>query len=103
MLGNIYNYERLEDEVDYLTDISEKEHQKRKNIRYMDVFRSKEIRLAFFVGAGLQVNFETSLNFLFLLCDCVHLKHPFLQKIDRCTLTKKLFVTWGRSCWCRLN
>lgn len=54
VLANIYNYERLEDEVDYLTDISEKEHQKRKNIRYMDVFRSKEIRIAFFVGAGLQ-------------------------------------------------
>lgn len=65
MLSNIYNYERLEDEVNYLTAVSEQEMQKRKNIRYMDVFRSTEIRNAFFVGAGLQV-IETSLNFLFL-------------------------------------
>lgn len=65
VLSNIYNYERLEDEVNYLTAVSEQEMQKRKNIRYMDVFRSTEIRTAFFVGAGLQV-IETSLNFLFL-------------------------------------
>lgn len=55
MLTKIYDYERLEDEVDYLTALSEQERHKRKNIRYTDVFRSKEIRIAFFVGAGLQV------------------------------------------------
>ncbi|KAK7245630.1 hypothetical protein RIF29_40478 [Crotalaria pallida] len=54
VLSNIYDYDRLEDEVDYLTALSEQERQTRKNIRYMDVFRSKEIRAAFFVGAGLQ-------------------------------------------------
>ncbi|CAI8598008.1 unnamed protein product [Vicia faba] len=54
VLFNIYTYERLEDEVNYLTDVSEQEIYKRKNIRYMDVFRSKEIRIAFFVGGGLQ-------------------------------------------------
>ncbi|CAI8598003.1 unnamed protein product [Vicia faba] len=54
VLSNIYTYERLEDEVNYLTDVSEQELHKRKNIRYMDVFRSKEIRIAFFVGGGLQ-------------------------------------------------
>ncbi|MCH94427.1 inositol transporter 1-like, partial [Trifolium medium] len=54
VLSNIYTYERLEDEVNYLTAVSEQEMQKRKNIRYMDVFRSVEIRNAFFVGAGLQ-------------------------------------------------
>ncbi|CAI8598006.1 unnamed protein product [Vicia faba] len=54
VLFNIYTYERLEDEVNYLTDVSEQEIYKRKNIRYTDVFRSKEIRIAFFVGGGLQ-------------------------------------------------
>jgi SP family myo-inositol transporter-like MFS transporter 13 len=62
VLSNIYTYERLEDEVNYLTAVSEQETQKRKNIRYMDVFRSVEIRNAFFVGAGLQV-IKTRLNF----------------------------------------
>ncbi|MED6120375.1 Integrin alpha chain-like protein (Alpha-int1), variant 2 [Stylosanthes scabra] len=54
VLAKIYDYERLEDEVDYLTALSEQDRQKRKNIRYADVFRSKEIRIAFFVGGGLQ-------------------------------------------------
>lgn len=58
VLTKIYNYERLEDEVDYLTNLAEQESQKRKQIKYTDVFKSKEIRAAFFVGAGLQV-FET--------------------------------------------
>lgn len=61
MLIKIYNYERLEDEVDYLTNLAEQERQKRKQVRYTDVFKSKEIRAAFFVGAGLQVS-EISLG-----------------------------------------
>ncbi|KAK4266507.1 hypothetical protein QN277_027414 [Acacia crassicarpa] len=55
VLTKIYNYERLEDEVDYLTNLAEQERQKRSQVRYSDVFKSKEIRAAFFVGAGLQI------------------------------------------------
>jgi len=54
VLSKIYDFSRLEDEIDYLTTQIEEERQKRANIRYMDVFRIKEIRLAFIVGAGLQ-------------------------------------------------
>ncbi|XP_020210432.1 inositol transporter 1 isoform X2 [Cajanus cajan] len=54
ILSKIYDLGRLEDEVDFLTTLSEQERQKRKNIRLRDVFKSKEIRLAFLVGAGLQ-------------------------------------------------
>lgn len=82
MLSNIYNYERLEDEVNYLTAVAEQELQERKNIRYMDVFQSKEIRNAFFVGAGLQV-IETRLKFSvskfhFLKFCSANLKNPFI-------------------------
>lgn len=84
MLSNIYTYERLEDEVNYLTAVSEQEMQKRKNIRYMDVFRSMEIRNAFFVGAGLQVietKFKFSVSkFHFLMTCSANLKHPFILK-----------------------
>ncbi|KAF7807225.1 inositol transporter 1-like [Senna tora] len=54
VLTKIYDYARLEDEVDFLTAQYEQESQRRSNIRYLDVFKSKEIRLAFLVGAGLQ-------------------------------------------------
>ncbi|XP_057431864.1 inositol transporter 1-like isoform X1 [Lotus japonicus] len=54
VLRNIYDYERLEDEVNYFDSVSQQELQKRMGIKSMDVFRSKEIRHAFFVGAGLQ-------------------------------------------------
>lgn len=55
VLSKIYDIDRLEDEVDFLTALSEQERQRRKNIKFGDVFRSKEVRLAFLVGAGLQV------------------------------------------------
>lgn len=55
MLANIYDFDRLEDEVALLTSQSEKDCQRREDIRYRDVFKSKEIRLAFLAGAGLQV------------------------------------------------
>lgn len=55
VLSKIYDIARLEDEIDYLTAQSEEEHQKRCDARWMDVFKSKEIRLAFLAGAGLQV------------------------------------------------
>lgn len=55
VLTKIYDYARLEDEVDFLTAQYEQESQKRNDIKYWDVFKSKEIRLAFLVGGGLQV------------------------------------------------
>ena len=55
VLSKIYDFARLEDEVDFLTAQSEQERQKRNNIKLTDVFKSKEIRIAFLVGAGLQV------------------------------------------------
>lgn len=55
VLSKIYDISRLEDEIDYLTAQSEEEQQKRCDVRWMDVFKSKEIRLAFLAGAGLQV------------------------------------------------
>lgn len=57
ILSKIYDFARLEDEVDFLTTQSEQERQKRKNIKLGDVFKSKEIKLAFLVGAGLQVKY----------------------------------------------
>ncbi|KAK7270046.1 hypothetical protein RIF29_22921 [Crotalaria pallida] len=54
VLSKIYNLDRLEDEVDFLTAQSEQERQERNNVKFMNVFKSKEIRLAFLVGAGLQ-------------------------------------------------
>jgi len=55
VLAKIYDFARLEDEVNLLTTQSEKDCQRRDGIRYWDVFKSKEIRLAFLAGAGLQV------------------------------------------------
>lgn len=55
VLAKIYDFARLEDEVNLLTTQSERDHQRGDNIRYRDVFKSKEIRLAFLAGAGLQV------------------------------------------------
>lgn len=54
VLAKIYDYNCLEDEIDQLTVASEDDYQS-KNIRFWDVFKSKEIRLAFLAGAGLQV------------------------------------------------
>lgn len=55
VLAKIYDFARLEDEVNLLTTQSERDHQRSDNIRYRDVFKSKEIRLALLAGAGLQV------------------------------------------------
>ncbi|KAI4334721.1 hypothetical protein L6164_013433 [Bauhinia variegata] len=54
VLTKIYTLERLEDEVDYLSAQYELERHRRRDIKFTDVFKSKEIRLAFFVGGGLQ-------------------------------------------------
>ncbi|KFK37169.1 hypothetical protein AALP_AA4G222700 [Arabis alpina] len=54
VLAKIYDISRLEDEVDHLTAAEEEEQQRKGKVSYLDVFRSKEMRLAFFAGAGLQ-------------------------------------------------
>lgn len=54
VLSKIYDPYRLEEELDQLSAALEEENQ-RKNASYWDVFRIKEIRLAFIAGAGLQV------------------------------------------------
>ncbi|GLT34226.1 hypothetical protein SLA2020_087520 [Shorea laevis] len=52
VLSRIYDLARLEDEVEHLTAALEEESQK-SVIRYSDVFKIKEIRIAFLAGAGL--------------------------------------------------
>ncbi|KAL5066635.1 hypothetical protein RYX36_017522 [Vicia faba] len=55
VLSNIYVLARLEDEVEFLTAEAKQDIQKNKKVRFGDVYKSKEIRLAFMVGAGLMV------------------------------------------------
>ncbi|KAK2641813.1 hypothetical protein Ddye_023576 [Dipteronia dyeriana] len=54
VLANIYDLARLEDEIDHLYAAEEEERQKKNTVRYWDVFKSKEVRLAFLAGGGLQ-------------------------------------------------
>ncbi|EOY07025.1 Inositol transporter 1 isoform 2 [Theobroma cacao] len=54
VLSKIYDLARLEDEIDHLSASLEEERQKKNTVKYMDVFKSKEMRLAFLAGAGLQ-------------------------------------------------
>ncbi|KAK6930593.1 Major facilitator, sugar transporter-like [Dillenia turbinata] len=54
VLSKIYDPLRLEYEIDQLSAALEQEHQGMNDIGYLDVFKSKEIRLAFLAGAGLQ-------------------------------------------------
>ncbi|KAK1591961.1 hypothetical protein Q3G72_016697 [Acer saccharum] len=54
VLAKIYDLARLEDEVDHLYAAEEEERQKKNTVRYWDVFKSKEVRLAFLAGGGLQ-------------------------------------------------
>ncbi|KAK7272823.1 hypothetical protein RIF29_13863 [Crotalaria pallida] len=53
VISKIYDLARLEDEIDFLTAESEQERQRRNNVKMLDVFKSKEIFLAFLVGGGL--------------------------------------------------
>ena len=55
VLSKIYDIARLEDEVHHLSAALEEERQRKRTVRYLDVFKTKEIRLAFLAGAGLQV------------------------------------------------
>ncbi|KAL8255491.1 hypothetical protein R6Q59_030558 [Mikania micrantha] len=54
VLSKIYDPFRLEEELDQLSSALEEEKQRKNTISYLDVFRIKEIRLAFLAGAGLQ-------------------------------------------------
>ncbi|XP_076956080.1 inositol transporter 1-like [Bidens hawaiensis] len=53
-LSKIYDPDRLKDELQYLSAALEEEQRGGNSVRYRDVFRIKEIRLAFVAGAGLQ-------------------------------------------------
>uniref|UniRef100_A0ACD5V3Y7 Uncharacterized protein n=1 Tax=Avena sativa TaxID=4498 RepID=A0ACD5V3Y7_AVESA len=54
VLEQIYESGRLEEEVDLLASASMHEFQSNCTGSYLDIFRSKELRLAFCAGAGLQ-------------------------------------------------
>nr|XP_043627588.1 inositol transporter 1-like isoform X2 [Erigeron canadensis] len=54
VLSKIYDPYRLDEELDQLANALEEENQRKIAISYLDVFRIKEIRLAFIAGAGLQ-------------------------------------------------
>uniref|UniRef100_A0A6N2MP46 Major facilitator superfamily (MFS) profile domain-containing protein n=1 Tax=Salix viminalis TaxID=40686 RepID=A0A6N2MP46_SALVM len=54
ILSKIYDIARLEDEIENLSVAEEEERQKRNDVKISDVFKSKEMRLAFLAGAGLQ-------------------------------------------------
>ena len=45
----------LEDKIDFLSFQLEEECQKKRDVRYLDVFKTKEVRLAFIAGVELQV------------------------------------------------
>lgn len=55
VLSKIYDPVRLEEEIDQLATALEEERQRKTQVSYFDVFRVKELRLAFLAGAGLQV------------------------------------------------
>ncbi|XAR48740.1 hypothetical protein NMG60_11031657 [Bertholletia excelsa] len=54
VLSKIYDPYRLEEEIDQLSAAAEEARQGENSARFGDVFKSKEIRLAFLAGAGLQ-------------------------------------------------
>uniref|UniRef100_A0A1D1XDD2 Putative inositol transporter 1 n=2 Tax=Anthurium amnicola TaxID=1678845 RepID=A0A1D1XDD2_9ARAE len=54
VLAKIYDPYRLEEEIGLLSMASKTDIQPKNSVGYLDVFKSKEIRLAFFAGAGLQ-------------------------------------------------
>ncbi|CAN6447121.1 unnamed protein product [Victoria cruziana] len=54
VLGKIYSPDRLEEEMDELSNASADACQQKDSVGYMEVCMSKEMRLALFAGAGLQ-------------------------------------------------
>lgn len=55
VLAKIYDPARLKEEKDLLSVASVEDLEFENSVIYSDVFKSKEIRLAFFTGAGLQL------------------------------------------------
>lgn len=55
VLSKIYDPDRLEEEKVLLSVASDENIESKDSAKYLDVFKSKEMRLAFFAGAGLQV------------------------------------------------
>ncbi|XP_073013112.1 inositol transporter 1 [Typha latifolia] len=54
VLAKIYDSDRLEEEMDLLAVLSIRDTRSKNSVSYLDVFKSKEMRLAFLAGAGLQ-------------------------------------------------
>ncbi|PIN25492.1 putative transporter (major facilitator superfamily) [Handroanthus impetiginosus] len=54
VLSKIYDPFRLEEEIDQLATALEEERHRKSSVSYLDIFRSKELRLAFLAGAGMQ-------------------------------------------------
>ncbi|KAH6824967.1 inositol transporter 1 [Perilla frutescens var. hirtella] len=54
VLSKIYDPFRLEEEIDQLATALEEDRQRKNQVSYFDVFRVKELRLAFLAGAGMQ-------------------------------------------------
>ncbi|KAJ3696854.1 hypothetical protein LUZ61_000559 [Rhynchospora tenuis] len=72
VLENIYDSDRLKEEIDQLADASRKDSQSKKIVSYLDVLKSKEIRLAFFTGAGLQAFQQfTGINTVMYYCPTI--------------------------------
>lgn len=78
VLSKIYGPERLEDEIEQLAAAAEEERQRKNVVRYRDVFKSKEMRLAFFAGAGLQVRLHSVRAFVLCL-SIIESKWEFVQ------------------------
>ncbi|KAK9159502.1 hypothetical protein Syun_005843 [Stephania yunnanensis] len=54
VLAKIYDPDRLGDEVEQLALAAEEDDRSKESVHFLDVFKIKEIRIAFFAGAGLQ-------------------------------------------------
>ncbi|CAM8979445.1 unnamed protein product [Rhodiola kirilowii] len=54
VLSKIYEPDRLDEEVEQLSTALEEERARQVAVAWLDVFRVKEIRIAFLAGAGLQ-------------------------------------------------
>uniref|UniRef100_A0A7N0TUG3 Major facilitator superfamily (MFS) profile domain-containing protein n=1 Tax=Kalanchoe fedtschenkoi TaxID=63787 RepID=A0A7N0TUG3_KALFE len=54
VLSKIYDPDRLDEEVEQLSTALEEERARKVAVAWLDVFRVKEIRIAFLAGAGLQ-------------------------------------------------
>ncbi|KAF3337907.1 sugar transporter protein [Carex littledalei] len=72
VLKKIYDSNRLQEEIDQLEAASKQVSQFGKAVSYLDVFKSKEIRLAFFTGAGLQAFQQfTGINTVMYYCPTI--------------------------------